>query len=182
MRQIRQLSTALTAFSHALARLELWLCQILIVAFSTLLLVNVTMRYTLSAPIYFAEELAVYILIWMAFLAIAATIARQEMIALTFVADLASRRLRRWLHILVDLIVLGMVVALAWVSWRWLQSPAMQFEQALTLGMVKRPFYAIVPIFFSLATLHTAANLLRHLTPPEPEDRPPVHATLERAS
>lgn len=171
MTQIRRLSKGLLALSEFLARAELLVCQFLIVAFSTLLLVNVTMRYTLSSPLYFAEELAIYILIWMAFLAIAATIARQDMIALTFVADMASVRLRRWLDVLVDLIVLGMVIVLAWVSWRWLQSPAMQFEQALTLGMVKKPFYAIVPIFFSLASLHTAANLMRHLVLPGSSSR-----------
>lgn len=166
MTPIRRLSEALLATSHLLARVELFFCQILIVAFSTLLLVNVTLRYTLSSPIYFAEELAVYILIWMAFLAIAATIARREMIALTFIADKASPRLRLWVDVLVDLIVLCMVTVLAWVSWRWLQAPAMQYEQALTLGMVKKPFYAIVPIFFTLATFHTAINLLRHLALP----------------
>lgn len=163
MMKIRRLSKELLALSEFLARAELFLCQILIVAFTSLLLVNVVMRYTLSSPLYFAEELAVYILIWMAFLAIAATIARQKMIALTFVADMTSERLRRWLDVLVELIILGMVTVLTWASWRWLQSPSIQFEKALTLGMVKMPFYAIVPIFFTLASLHTLSNLLRHL-------------------
>ncbi|MFV0474643.1 MAG: TRAP transporter small permease [Pikeienuella sp.] len=163
MTSIRHVCDGLVAISRLLARIELLACRVLIVGFAGLLLVNVTLRYTMAAPLYFAEELAVYILIWMAFLAIAATIARQEMIALTFAVDNAPPWVRHGARIIVELIVLGLVAVLAVVSWRWLNGPAMQFEQALTLGMKKQPFYAIIPLFFFLATLHTAANLLCHL-------------------
>lgn len=160
------LSKRIHTLSLGLARIELFICQALIISFASLLLVNVLLRYTLSAPMYFAEELAIYILIWMAFLAISVTIARQDMIALTFVIDHAPPALRRIIDVTVDLIVLCMLAALAWVSWTWLQSTAMQYEQALTLGMPKKPFYSIVPIFFTLATLHTIANVFHHLTRP----------------
>ncbi len=161
---MRPFANFLIRSSAGLARVELLLCKLLIVGFAGLLLVNVAMRYLFSAPLYYAEELSVYILIWMSFLAIAATIARREMIALTFAVDVLPPALRRVMKIVVDLIVLCMVAALAWVSWRWINSIAMQFEMALTLGMAKRPFYAIVPIFFVLATFHTLANLAYHIS------------------
>ena len=163
MSSLHRLGCALGAFSRLVSRVEIFFCQLLIVAFCGLLLVNVILRYTLSAPIYFAEELAVYILIWMAFLAIAATIAQRQMISLSFMADMAAPSFRRALHVLTDLIVLAMVATLAWVSWVWLFSTAVQYEQALTLGIAKRPFYVIMPLFFALATLHTLANIFAHL-------------------
>ncbi len=166
MKVLRQFSVLLHRFSLGLARIELFICQILIVAFAGLLLVNVCRRYVFSAPIYFAEELAIYILIWMAFLAIAATIAHRRMIALTFLSDMAPPAIRRVIDIAVDLTVLVMCVVLALVSWRWLNSFAVVYEQALTLGIAKKPFYAIMPIFFVLAAFHTIANLARDLTRP----------------
>ena len=161
---LKSLSERVMAASLRLARVEMLVCHALIVGFAGLLLVNVLMRYLLNAPIYYAEELAIYTLIWMAFLAISVTISRGDMIALTFLSDLAPRYVRFFLQLTVDGLVLTMCIVMAWVSWHWLNSGAVAYEQALTLGMAKRPFYAIVPVFFSLATLHMIANLLYHLS------------------
>jgi TRAP-type transport system small permease protein len=174
MGAISRISDRVMRLSRGLAWLELLLCQLLITGFAGLLLVNVIMRYVFSAPFFFAEELAIYILIWMAYLAIAATIARNEMVALTFAVELLPERARLVLDILVQLLILAMVVVLFRVSWAWVNSPAAQFDLALTLGLRKWPFYMIMPIFFALASFHTAANLLalvvRLLTgaPPRP--------------
>jgi TRAP-type C4-dicarboxylate transport system permease small subunit len=146
------------------ARGELILCQLLIVAFASLLLVNVVRRYGFDAPFYFAEELAVYILIWMAFLAIAATIARREMIALTFVVEALPEGVRRVVAIVVDVLMLAMMVAILWAAIGWWRSPAVAFELALTLGTSKQPFYLIVPLFAGLAAFHLLANLLADLS------------------
>lgn len=161
---LKTLSDRAMAASHWLARVEMLICQALIVGFAGLLLVNVLMRYLLGAPIYYAEELAVYTLIWMAFLAISVTIARSDMIALTFLSDHAPPPLKFVLQLIVSGLVLAMCVVMAWVSWRWINSSAVAYEQALTLGTVKWPFYSIIPIFFSLATLHMVANLLDQLS------------------
>jgi TRAP-type C4-dicarboxylate transport system permease small subunit len=161
---LKSFSDRVMTASLRLARLEMLVCQALIIGFAGLLLVNVLMRYLLNAPIYYADELAIYTLIWMAFLAISVTISRGDMIALTFLSDLAPRSVRFALQLLVDGLVLTICLVMAWVSWRWINSGAVAYEQALTLGMAKRPFYAIVPIFFTLATLHMIANLLGRLS------------------
>lgn len=155
-----RLSDFMLWLSRRVARAELIVCQVLIVAFSSLLLVNVIMRYAFSAPFYFAEEAAIYILIWMAFLAIAATIARQEMIALTFAVALLPERPRLVVDLAVQLAILAMMLLLLVVSWQWLNSPGVQFETALTLGQPKRYFYAIMPVFCALASFHSFANVL----------------------
>ena len=146
--------------NRTLARWELFLCQFLIIGFSGLLLTNVVLRYGFSAPLYYAQETAIYILIWMSFLAIAATIARKEMISLTFAVDLLPTRLRLVVDIVVQLAIIAIMLILLRVSWVWLNSPAVQFERALTLGQPKRYFYAVVPIFCALASFHSFANLL----------------------
>jgi TRAP-type transport system small permease protein len=181
MGAITRVSDAVTRLSRGLAWLELLACQLLIAGFAGLLIANVFMRYVFAAPFYFAEELAIYILIWMAYLAIAATIARNEMVALTFAVELLPDSTRLILDILVQLMILAMVVVLFRVSWAWVNSPAAQFDLALTLGLRKWPFYMIMPIFFALASFHTAANLLALLVrllvgapPPPPPGADPV--------
>ncbi|GLQ06860.1 TRAP transporter small permease [Sneathiella chinensis] len=148
------------AFSHGLARLELWVCKFLIVFFAGLLLVNVLLRYVLSSPLYFAEELAVYTLIWMAFLASSVAMANRQMISLTFIADYLSGPARTALNILVEALMCAVSLVLMYVSFRWVNSGAVAFEQALTLGTLKWPFYSIMPLFFTLTSFHTFANVL----------------------
>jgi len=166
---MRNFAFGIRAISRSLARAELFACQLLIVFFTSLLLVNVIGRYAFNRPFYFAEELAVYILIWMAFLAISVTIARNEMIRLTFLVDLLSPRLRRIIDIVVETLLLVMLVAIAVAAFRWIVSPAVVYSRALTLGMTKLPFLTIVPIFTVLATFHVASNLLTMAVLPEEE-------------
>ena len=157
---MRQVAYALRRVSGALARLELLACQVLIVAFTALLIANVVSRYVFNRPFYFAEELAVYMLIWMAFLATCLTIARHDMIKLGLVLDALPRTARRLANVVTEAFVLAMVAAVLYASWNWINSPSVAFERALTLNMPKLPFLTIIPIFSVLALIHVISNLL----------------------
>lgn len=167
---VEQAARAIRTGSRWLAHLELFAAQALIVLFTGLLLFNVVRRYLFNRPLFFAEELAVYILIWMAFLAISVTIARQEMVRLTFLVDALSPRLRYAVNLMVEIMVLAMLAAMVKASWIWFNAPAVAFERALTLGMAKWPFLLIIPLFCTLATIHVIANIVGMLF--LPEERP----------
>ncbi|MBN8291929.1 TRAP transporter small permease [Rhodobacter sp. NTK016B] len=144
--------------NRALAWIELLVCQFLVAGFALLLLVNVTLRYAFSAPLYYAEETAVYMLIWMTYLAAAAAIARGDMVALTILTDKLPLRLQQVLKIVVNLLIAAMCVVLLDATINWLNAPGTAFDLALTLGLPKRPFYAIMAIFFALVSLHALAH------------------------
>ncbi len=166
---MRQLIHGIQRISAGLARLELLFCQVLIVAFTGLLIANVASRYVFNNPFYFADELAVYMLIWMAFLAICVTVARNDMIRLSLAVDALPRGARRVVEIVIEILVLGMLAAMFWASLRWFQSPAVAFERAITLNMSKLPFLSIIPIFTGLATFHVFSNLLTAVFLPDEE-------------
>jgi TRAP-type C4-dicarboxylate transport system permease small subunit len=71
----------LRSASDRVARIEAVVCGTLIVCFSALLLINVTLRYLFSAPIYYAEETAILIMVWMAFLATSLAVKRRALVA-----------------------------------------------------------------------------------------------------
>ncbi|MDF3352030.1 TRAP transporter small permease [Sulfitobacter sp. KE34] len=142
----------------ALAWMELLVCQFLVVGFALLLLLNVMLRYVLSAPLYYAEETAIYMLIWMTYLAAASAIARGDMVALTIVTDKLQLPLQQMLKTLVNLLIAAMCVVLLNATVSWLNAPGTAFDRALTLGMPKRPFYAIMAIFFALTSFHALVH------------------------
>ncbi|TDE36177.1 TRAP transporter small permease [Antarcticimicrobium sediminis] len=157
---IAQIGRQVDRVNRALAWLELLVCQILVASFALLLLVNVTLRYVLSAPLFYAEETAIYMLIWMTYLAAAASIARGDMVALTILTDKLPARLRQGLKVVVNLLMAAMCIALLDATIAWLNAPGTAFDLALTLGLPKRPFYAIMAIFFALVTFHTLVHAL----------------------
>lgn len=146
--------------NRTLAWVELLLCQILVAGFAVLLLANVLLRYVFSAPLFFAEETAIYMLIWMTYLAAAASIARGEMVSLTILTDLLPGNLRLALQVVVHLLMAAMSIVLLQASINWLRSPGTGFDLALTLGLPKLPFYSIMALFFGLVTIHALAHAL----------------------
>ncbi len=163
------LARVLALASRRLAWLEITLCKGLIVFFTGLLAVNVTLRYGFSSPLYFAEELAVYVLIWMAFLAISVSLHENTQIRLTILTDQLPARHRARVLGLMDLLVGAMLLTVLIHALTWLVSPAVSFELALTLGMPKQPFFAIIPLFCACALLHVTARLVCQALGIDPE-------------
>ncbi|MGC2857461.1 TRAP transporter small permease [Novispirillum sp. DQ9] len=156
---VTPVARALGAASRRLAWVELFACKVLIVLFSALLVVNVSLRYGLNSPLYFAEELAVYILIWMAFLAISVSLHENTQIRLTLLTDVLPARPRQGVLVLMDVLVAAMLAVILWHAVGWIRSPSVEFELAITLGTGKAPFFAIIPLFCATALFHSVARL-----------------------
>lgn len=158
------LERAVGATSRQVARVELLVCKLMIALFTGLLVANVTLRYGLNSPLYFAEELAVFILIWMAFLAISVSLREDTQIRLTLLTDALPRRARRVVLLTMDALVAAMLAVILVHAVGWIRSPAVDFELALTLNMPKWPFYAIIPLFSGAGLVHVSARLLASLS------------------
>ncbi|MFS4437458.1 TRAP transporter small permease [Paracoccaceae bacterium GXU_MW_L88] len=153
----------LTALSNGLVRLERWASRLLVLAFVGLIVVNVAMRYVIGRPMVFAEELAAILLVWLAFTATSITIHDRTQIGVTLVTDLLSERLRRITAIVTYSGIALILAVLLWSSIKWVNSPVVAFEQIITTGWPKSPFFWIVPIFSLFALIHVAADLANTL-------------------
>jgi TRAP-type transport system small permease protein len=151
--------TWLSRASRLLARVEQLLCSLLIVAFSVLLIANVFARYVLNSPLYFANELAIYILIWMAFLAISIAIHHDQHVRLTMLVGLLPAPAQRACYWLTELACLAILAVMLWYAIGWLRSPSVAFDIAITLDWPKWHFYLIVPIFCATSIFHLIARL-----------------------
>ena len=148
--------TWLTRASRHLARVEQFACSGLIVAFSVLLMVNVIARYVFNSPLYFANELAVYILIWMAFLAISIAIHHDQHVRLTMLMAILPKTAQRVCYWLTELLCLAILATLLWYT---ITSPSVSYDIAITLDWPKWHFYLIVPLFCATSIFHLIARL-----------------------
>jgi TRAP-type C4-dicarboxylate transport system permease small subunit len=172
--QIRPPS-ALARFSTGLAQAEILLAGVLMFLLFVLLLANVTGRF-LGVPLIWVDELAVYLMVIVAFLAAAAALDARQHIAVTLLSDMMSPRAAGLLRLLADLILLAFLLALAWMVWIWFDPltaaaaetldafAAQSFnfiyqEPTVTLGVRKVWFWLILPVFAVTATIHCLAQI-----------------------
>ena len=153
----------LRSLSDGIARIEAVVCGTLIVVFTALILINVTLRYLFSAPLYYAEETAVLIMVWMAFLATSLAVKNRALVAVTLLVEALPARSRRTVRAVADVLVITCLVVLVYAAIWWMASPSMRYERAITLDLPKWPFFAIVPVTFAAMILHAVQNLLEDL-------------------
>ncbi len=95
-----------------------WLVERVCVALLVILVLDVWLgvlvRYVIPLPLTFTEELARYLMIWMALLAVSSGIAYREHIGVEFVFSRFPAPVRRWLAVAFDAIGFAFFFALFW--------------------------------------------------------------------
>lgn len=109
-----RLVTAARAASLALNRWVDRLCVLLLALLVLDVWLGVVVRYLVPLPITFTEELARYLMIWMALLAVSSGIVHREHIGVEFVFGRLPPALRRVLAVSFDLIGFVFFLVLFW--------------------------------------------------------------------
>ncbi len=93
-----------------------WLAERLCVALMVLLVLDVWLgvlaRYVLPFQATFTEELARYLMIWMALIAVSSGISHREHIGVLVIFERFPPRLRKWLAVTFDVIAFGFFLVL----------------------------------------------------------------------
>ena len=87
-------------------------CVLLLVVLVLDVWLGVLVRYVIPLPLTFTEELARYLMIWMALLAVSSGIAHREHIGVEFIFGRLPAPARRWLALAFDVIALAFFAAL----------------------------------------------------------------------
>ena len=151
----------LLRLSDTLVTVERVVSRVMVVGFVGLITVNVAMRYLAGRPIVFAEELAAIMLVWLAFVAISISLYERNQIGVTILVEVFPKRAQRGMEVIVNLIIAAILVVLLWKSVVWVNSPMVAFEQVITTGWPKWPFFIVVPVFCVTALVHVLAHILR---------------------
>ena len=174
----------LSTLSRRLAGVEAAAAGLLAAAVAGLILLNVATR-TAGAALFWVDELAIYAMVWMAFLGMSITIQRRSGVSVTILTDALSPRLHRAAALLVDGIILAFSLFLLWLCWRWydpLTLASVSYsvdvfvgetfnfiyrEPTQTIGVAKYWIWLIVPLTAAAMTVHALANLLEALLSPQ---------------
>jgi TRAP-type C4-dicarboxylate transport system permease small subunit len=151
-------------------------CGLLVAGVLLLIVLNVVTR-AFNIALYWVDELAVYAMIWMAFLGASVLIRHRKHVGVTLLAGSLTQPYRRYLAILSHCLVLLFAVSLVAMSVIWFSpvelarhgfeidaftSDTFNFiykEPTNTLGIQKFWLWLVIPIAAATMTLHATANL-----------------------
>lgn len=161
--------------SAFVAKLETAGAAAMLAAVLVLLLLNVVSR-AIGKPFFWVDELAVYAMVWSAFLGASLAIRGKDHIAMTLLTDVLSTGNRERLSLFIDLILIAFLLAFGVTIWNWFDPIGLytagsfaEFSQTsfnfiyeeptTTIGVSKFWFWLILPIFVLCSTIHLIANI-----------------------
>lgn len=125
----------LKSFSDLLDKAVMWTCAVLLVLMSVDLLVAIFFRYVLFDTIIWSEELARYMMIWMACLAMSSGIKRREHLAILFLPNMLPRPARIALDLIVRMLLAGFLLILMYYGVGLVQANTSFTSMALEVNM-----------------------------------------------
>lgn len=120
-----------------------FLCVILFMIMMMAVLGQVVFRYGFNAPVSWSEELARYVMIWLAMLGSALAMRRGQHILLGDLLPMPER-VRVIVRGICAAVVIAMLFVLVWQAWTLVERTARQITPGLALPM--NWIYAAVPI------------------------------------
>lgn len=163
--------------SARLERMERYGAMLGVAAVSVLILVNVLTR-ALNYALFWVDELAVYAMVWMVFLAIAVQIKQRQAVAVTVLVEYLPSSWRAGIQVVVDWISVLFSLLLIVLCWLWFEpwqlwladfdttvfsGATMNFiyqDRANTIDLSKFWLWLIVPYFALSCFIHSLANAL----------------------
>lgn len=150
------------AFGAALNRGIELLCAALLAVLVLVIWIGVFGRYVVELPVTWAEELARYLMIWTALLAVSCGVARREHVAVTALLHQVPRTARRWIELAIDLLALAFFAFLCYFGIGMAQQGATQY--ATIFGMTMTIPFASVSVSSALVCVQLVLAAVRDFT------------------
>lgn len=145
-----------------------------------LILLNVVTRYT-GMPIYWVDEAAVYLVVWLSFVGASAMTRLRLDFAVTLLTDMLGKRAARHVKAMATASVLFFGLAMVTLCWIWLDPVGiathgfdakayaeesfnfLYTERTQTLNWPIWVVQLVIPLFSLTFTVHAAANLVEDM-------------------
>ncbi|WP_119157878.1 TRAP transporter small permease [Caldimonas tepidiphila] len=149
------------AADQGVAFVERWLAIALTAVLTGIMMAQVILRYFFSAPLFWAEEVAVQLLVFMTLIGLSLLVRGDALIKIDLLSRLLPPKGQRVLSLVLGLLFLGLLGFLAWLGWEWVQRPEARLEMSATTQLPRWYNYAVLPATVLAMAFHQFAWLLR---------------------
>jgi TRAP-type C4-dicarboxylate transport system permease small subunit len=155
----QRLSEKAAALSASLNKAVEFVCALILAVLILDIWIGVFGRYVFELPVTWAEELARYLMIWGALLAVSCGVARREHVAVTALLHRVPIHIRRWIDVAIDLLAFAFFAFLCYFGIGMTEQGATQYATIFEMTMTI-PF-ASVPISSALVCVQLVLMAIR---------------------
>jgi TRAP-type C4-dicarboxylate transport system permease small subunit len=150
---------SLTRFDKLLAKAEAAALITLVAGMTLIVFLQVIYRYVLAQPLYWSEELARYLFIWLSMLGATLALQKRGHFGLDFFYRMLSDQKRLFLQILIHLLMGGVILVILIQGVKLVQATALQKSPAMEISMAWA--YACLPVGAGLMAIHLLVIFLK---------------------
>lgn len=173
-----KVESILGAFNGAVLRLFRWLVMTILAVMTAIVLSGVFFRYVLNDALAWSEEIAKFMMVWMAFIAAPLAYKSGALVAIEALPRALKGRVREVLLVVIELIVITLMVVFI-IKGAFLAQNA-SIQRASTIDLSIMYVYAAMPVgafMVLMVAVQSVVGSLRYLFGgPAPEDRYPDFA------
>lgn len=146
-----------------LAQAEQALVIALTAAMTGIMMTQVVMRYFFSAPIFWAEEISVQLLVFITLFGLSLLVRESQLVSIDFLPQALPARARHALLALLGVLMLALLLFITWLGWDWVNRPDVRLELGATTQLPRWYNFSALPMAFALMAWHQFAAILREL-------------------
>ena len=142
-----------------LARVEGWGLMVMVAVMTVVVLLQVIYRYVLSQPLYWSEEMARYLFVWISILGAALSVQRRGHFGMDFFFRMFPEKGKRFVTFLIYLLMGAVVLVLLVKGVALVQKTAGQLSPAMEISMGWA--YACLPAGSFLMAIHLLVIMVK---------------------
>ena len=148
---------------QSLARAEQVLVIALTAGIAGIMMTQVVMRYFFSAPIFWAEEISVQLLVFVTLFGLSLLVQRVQLVTIDFLPRALPDRARHALLAVLGGVMLVLLVFLTKLGWEWVTRADVRLELGATTQLPRWYNFSALPLAFGIMAWHQFAAILRDL-------------------
>lgn len=148
---------------QSLAKAEQALVVALTAGIAGIMMTQVVMRYFFSAPIFWAEEISVQLLVFVTLFGLSLLVQRVQLVTIDFLPRALPERARHALLAVLGGVMLVLLVFIAKLGWEWVNRADVRLELGATTQLPRWYNFSALPLAFVVMSFHQFAAILRDL-------------------
>lgn len=149
----------MTRISDAITKVEEYLMIILMAAMAIIVILSVAFRYFLNAPLSWAGEVSIFLLIWITFLGGSWGLKHNSQASVTFLIDKLSGRKKKVMFVIQLISMILFLAVILFYTYKWMLLPTVKAQKSSSLLLPMWIPYSAVPLGFTFAAIHLLARL-----------------------
>lgn len=146
-----------------LAKIFGWLVGLALYAMMILVFANVVFRYFLNMPITWGEEVAVFLLLFIALFGAYVGMVDRRMARITAIVNIVPPRWRKIFNLTAQMMIIYLLVFLVFYGFQFIMTDYMLTQKSSTLRLPMWIFYSFVPISSSMMLFHMILDVISYL-------------------